>query len=731
MTKHIKKIINFLLAPNSVAVMIFIGTLFLLTGLLSSRYFMFQNIIIDGISKKDIVATKNIMVVDTEKTEKRKSEVAEKIQPILTPAHDAINDYVNKSFGELITSIKELRNSKINNIQKKENLKELLGIPKDNYADNAAVGYLYRTSDKNFGKVTEESKASLNKILQKGVSEEDLLENNNKIITKNINSSLSRTQQQAIALLVKKVILPNMVVDDVATDIATKNAVNSVRPILVEFKAGEKIVSNGELVTKPQKDALRKIGYNVYQLDPLSFFGIMGLVGICLLCVAFYLINFDPKYLSASFLSLMSLLAVSIVIFAVFLPTNIPVYIIPIPAVAILLTIFINPRISLLFTILIIIMLGISMQYSIEAITVFMIGALASGFTSSMINYYRRMDLVKAGFYVGAVQALMIFTTYMLLSSSQNYAPVSIAADIILGFVNGLISGIIALGTLPLIESAFKIITPYGLIELTDHNQELLRRLQFEAPGTYHHSLMVSNLCEAASEAIGANPVLARVGAFYHDIGKLKRPLFFVENQSYFGIENPHEKLNPRLSKMVITAHPKDGLDLAKEYKLPSQIHQFINQHHGDSLAKFFYVKALQEEGSENVTEEQFRYTCPKPTTKEIAILMIADAVESAVRSLKNPEPQEVDAMIEKLINDRLIDGQLSESTLTLKDLKVISTTFKRILRGMQHHRIKYHENVLQELGQKTSMINAHLIQAAKKIEKDLVKESQEENKNA
>lgn len=183
----------------------------------------------------------------------------------------------------------------------------------------------------------------------------------------------------------------------------------------------------------------------------------------------------------------------------------------------------------------------------------------------------------------------------------------------------------------------------------------------------------------------------------YHDIGKLKRPLFFVENQSYFGIENPHMKLNPRLSKMVITAHTKDGVELAKEYGLPPIITAFILQHHGEGLAKYFYNQAVQEEGKENVKEEQFRYTGPKPNMKETAILMIADAVESAVRSLKNPTPEEIDSIIDKIIVERLNDTQLADSPLTLHDIKVIAATFSRILRGMQHNRIKYQEDIAQE----------------------------------
>ena len=207
--------------------------------------------------------------------------------------------------------------------------------------------------------------------------------------------------------------------------------------------------------------------------------------------------------------------------------------------------------------------------------------------------------------------------------------------------------------------------------------------------------------------------------------------MFFIENQSYFGIENPHEKLNPRLSKMVITAHPKDGLELAKEYGLPPVILQFIIQHHGDGIASYFYIQALEQEGAENVSEEQFRYNNPKPSTKETAILMLADAVESAVRSIKTPTQEMIEDIVENIIKERLYDGQLSESPLTQKDLKVVAGVFKRVLRGMQHHRIKYHQNVLEELNQKTASTN--LKQFQQQLEETLpifpVEDQTKENK--
>ena len=325
---------------------------------------------------------------------------------------------------------------------------------------------------------------------------------------------------------------------------------------------------------------------------------------------------------------------------------------------------------------------------------------------------------------------MIVLSIYLIEKCLIDVENLLIFQNCIFIFLNGMLSSVIALGLFPVFESWFKIITPYGLAELADHNQPLLKRLQFEAPGTYHHSLMVSNLCEAAAEAIGANPILARVGAFYHDIGKLKRPLFFVENQSYFGIENPHTKLNPRLSKMVITAHPKDGVELAKEYGLPPVIHNFILQHHGEGLASYFYNQAVQEEGIENVKEEQFRYTGPKPNTKETAILMIADAVESAVRSLKNPTPEEIENIIDKIIIERLNDTQLADSPLTLHDLKVIAATFSRILRGMQHNRIKYQENLDEEFEKNKIVMPSKLLDEDLENKIKQLEQRGEENKD-
>ena len=394
----------------------------------------------------------------------------------------------------------------------------------------------------------------------------------------------------------------------------------------------------------------------------------------------------------------------------VMLPIGFSPYVIPIPAFLMLMSIFTNPRIALVASVTLLSVMAVGYQYNIQFIVTFILLTIFSVILMSQIKYAKRVDLIKIGFNISVAGVITVLSIYILEKCLIDVDNVLILKDVTFIFLNGILSSIITLGSLPLFESTFKIITSYGLAELGDHNQKLLKRLQMDAPGTYHHSLMVSNLCEAAAEAIGADPILARVGALYHDIGKLKRPLFFVENQSYFLIENPHNKFTPRISKMIITAHPKDGIEIAKEYGLPQVIQNFILQHHGEGLASYFYNQAVKEEGAENVKEEQFRYTGPKPNTKETAILMIADAVESAVRSLKNPTPDEIESMINKIIVERLNDGQLSDSPLTLRDIKTIASTFSRILRGMQHNRIKYQENLAEELQKQKINMPAKLL---------------------
>ncbi len=568
----------------------------------------------------------------------------------------------------------------------------------DNPKRDFIVDYLLHVDEPSLKEAFDKASLSLLNILQLGITEKDYEKGNVKtLIQNNLVTNVSKRQISVISAMLEQVIVPNLVVDDTATEIAKINAQESVKPYKVTFQKGEKIVFEGEPVTRLKRDALREAGYNVYELNWQGILSIYILVLLVTVIFIAYLKVFEKEYLAPRYMTLTGMLVALTCAVAVVLPTGTSPYILPIGGVVMVAAIFLSPRIAFLLTSLLLIVLTIGMQYDSQFMIVFIILSLIGMITISRIRYTRRFDLIKVGFNLGVAGVLIMLSLYFIDKCLIDVSNDLILKNCLLIFANGIISSIVVLGASPLLENAFHIITPYGLAELGDHNQPLLKRLQMEAPGTYHHSLMVSTLCEAAAEAIGANPILARVGAFYHDIGKLKRPLFFVENQSYFSIENPHNKLNPRLSKMVITAHPKDGVEIAKKNGLPNIICDFILQHHGEGIAKYFYNQAVQEEGLENVKEEQFRYTGPKPNSKETAILMLADAVESATRAMKGATADEIESIIDKIIVERLNDGQLADSPLTLNDIKVIAMTFSRILRGMQHNRIKYQENIAEE----------------------------------
>lgn len=693
--KSLENAAEFFSSTRVINVLSFLVFVILMSAIISSQNFFFKSIVENGISKKDIIAQKTITVVDVQKTDLHKKEIAQKIDPILAPAED---DFIKNNLATLQSSVIQIRKKDASLSTKKDELSLLFDMSEGDKQDYV-INYLLKTTDKNLQQAFDKATLTLTNILSIGITEKDYERNNiERIIYRNLVSNVTRNQITVITALLEQVIVPNLVVDEYATDVARRNAQNSVKPYEVTFKKGDKILFEGEPVTELKRDALAKAGYNVLEIGYKGFIGIFIIVIFGTLAFIRYMKTFEKSYLETSHMMITAVLALIFALVAAIIPVGFSPYILPFPAFIIILSIFTNPRIAFVEASIILALLAISMGYNIQFLSAFTLINLLSMIAIARVKFSRRFDLIRTGIEIAVASVIIVVTLYSLEKCLIEVDNLLMISDSLMVFLNGILSGVIALGLLPLLESAFKIITPYGLAELADHNQPLLKRLQFEAPGTYHHSLMVSNLCEAAAEAVGANPILARVGAFYHDIGKLKRPLFFVENQSYFGIENPHAKLNPRLSKMVITAHPKDGFELAKEYGLPPILYNFVLQHHGEGLASYFYTQAIAEEGAENVKEEQFRYTGPKPNMKETAILMVADAVESAVRSLKTPTNEEIEKIIDKIIIERLNDGQLSDSPLTLKDIKTIAATFNRILRGMQHNRIRYHEDIVQEL---------------------------------
>jgi putative nucleotidyltransferase with HDIG domain len=319
--------------------------------------------------------------------------------------------------------------------------------------------------------------------------------------------------------------------------------------------------------------------------------------------------------------------------------------------------------------------------------------SVISGTFSSFIIFRanQRSKLSVTGLVIAGFNILIAICMGIINKSTLK----TISAESLQAFINGIISIIFTIGLLPFWETVFNMLTPLKLLELANPNQPLIKRLLIEAPGTYHHSLMVGNLAEMATETIGGNALLARVGAYFHDIGKLRRPNLFKENQFS---DNPHDHMTANLSTLVITSHTHDGVEIAEKYKLPIVIRDIISQHHGTTLVAYFYHKARKDDRSDSVKQEDYRYHGPKPSTKEAAVVMLADSVEAAVRSMPDKTEGKIEGFVRKIIKDKLDDGQLDLCNLTLKDLDDIAKSFMKVFSGFFHEREEYPEISVKSL---------------------------------
>jgi len=357
----------------------------------------------------------------------------------------------------------------------------------------------------------------------------------------------------------------------------------------------------------------------------------------------------------------------------------------PIPLGAVLLTILFNARLafagSLALAILTSLMVDAPLGYFLYAFVGSLVGVFA------MARVEGRTAFLRAG---GLVALANVYTLAAL--ALLQGAPQTLKADIVGGLINGVMVGVLAAGLLPLLEHPFERTTVFTLLELSNLNEPILRHLMLTAPGTYHHSMTVGTLAEAAADAIGANGLLCRVGAYYHDIGKIRHAMYFIENQP--DAAKRHDKLAPSLSRAIVMSHVKEGIELAREAGLPEVIVDLIPQHHGTRLVSYFYQRAKEaaQPGLQAVSEEDYRYAGPKPQTREAAILMLADAVEATTRALTEPTPARLRGSVQKSINAIFVEGQLDECDLTLRDLHLIANSFVRILTGIFHHRIEYPE---------------------------------------
>lgn len=429
-------------------------------------------------------------------------------------------------------------------------------------------------------------------------------------------------------------------------------------------------------------------GYALQTPDLKEFLGIAFLVIGIIVLSGLFLYEYRPYTFSKP--SLLLLIGATFVIFtliakafSILAITNAAYwgYLIPVAFIAMLISVLFDPHLAIMMVISSSIMVGYATHYNFAYTVTALLGGTIAVYSTTGIS--QRTELAKAGIVTGIGIAYFAVVAGLLNDTTAAALP-----NGAMGIINGVFSAVLALGTLPFLERQLGIVTPMSLLELSNPSQPLLRRLMTEASGTYSHSIGVGNLAEAAAEATGADSLLVRVGAYYHDIGKLKRPSFFVENQ--LEDENRHEKINPQLSCLVITSHVKEGVDMAKEERLPASIVELIDQHHGKGVVTYFYHEAKKQKLKEELCDDTFRYTGDKPRSREAAILMLADAVEAAAKTIKDPSAVKFETLVKRIIQERMDDHQLDESDMTLADLGKVAKTFTQILSGVYHKRVAY-----------------------------------------
>lgn len=524
-------------------------------------------------------------------------------------------------------------------------------------------------------------------------SSESIANAKNRAATVIDQSPLSFEYRAIAKSLTDELIVPNYVFDSEATRQKEQEALDAVDPIIIQ--EGQVLVSQGEVVTRETYRKLELTG----AIDPnrslAPLFGSIILSGLLTGGFLFMLIRskiqpvlLRPKVLLTVYSLLLLQLGMFFGVGYIGIEYTTYAYLLaPTAFVVLLLRILVDERVALASAL--ITMIAGSIVVSFGQNTSFMTVVYVA--TGSFLAVFlvepkiQRKRLFLSGVLLGFINIFMVLALLFVRNTQLSWEMIFYLAGF--AVTSAFLSILLTFGFLPLLEPWFGVLSSGRLVELMSPTHPLLRKLLMEAPGTYHHSMMVANLAESACEAIGADGLLARVASYYHDIGKTERSLHFIENQQN-GV-NPHDRLTPEESADIIMAHPYDGADLLRRYKLPKEIIEIAEQHHGTSLLKFFYVKAKEER---DVTESRFRYPGPKPQTREAAVVMIVDSIEAAVRSQKQPTPEKIRSLVRVIIRDKLQDGQFEQCDLTTKEVWRVGESACETLTGLFHERIEYPE---------------------------------------
>ncbi|WP_141431503.1 HD family phosphohydrolase [Bacillus sp. 03113] len=668
-----------------------------------------------------------ITVEDTSSTSKKKKEAEDQVKDVyvlnkeiaqnrvdlITSIFESaveVNDEISKDLDQKRKAAAENKDSQTNVAEITEpSLDEKLKKMKEKLTDNVTKEIsdqslrsllLSSQSDVNIAKDT--TVTAINNVMSVRIPGDEV-ENAKKRLEEVLRyTSLSSGLKSASIELGRYAIIQNEFYDPNQTEDLRREAIQGVEP--VKILQGQIIVEQGQLISR---EIYRQLGLagllnNENSIQPFLGLSLIILIFLATLYYYFQDLNLKPQAKQNQLLlfSLLFLLALCIMKATSFIQFNYTEigYIFPAAMAAMLIKILMDERLAIFVTIILAVCGSIIYNEGTTGSLHISMGIyiLCSGLAGILFlnKQNRRSKILQAGLFVTFINIVVIFSFIFLRNGKFDILEYGFHFGIAL--ISGVASAVLTIGLLPFFEAGFGILSTMKLIELSNPNHPLLRKILTEAPGTYHHSVMVANLAESACEGIGANGLLARVACYYHDIGKTKRPQFFIENQ--LNIDNPHDRLSPQVSKNIIIAHATDGAEMLKKHHMPKEIIDVAEQHHGTSLIKFFYHKAKQNGGE--VSEEDYRYPGPKAQTKEAAIIGIADSVEAAVRSMSHPTAEQIEKLVKNIITDRLQDGQLNECDLTLKDLEKVTHSFCETLKGIFHSRIEYPEMNKQKVKQ-------------------------------
>lgn len=635
------------------------------------------------VSDSDIRAPHEITYVSHVLTEKARDMAEAAVRDIYDPPDARVARQQVTRVRQILDYINSVRRD---SYARPEQQRKWIAAIADLSLSPAVIDQILSLSEENWQAVQTETISVVDQAMRGEIRDSQLDQARRRVSTL-VDLNLSEVQAGVVSELAMDLIKPNSFYNAEKTDEAKQLARESVPPISRTIAEGEIILRVGDIVTNLDVEALSALGLRQAEIEWQGVVGTVVFVLLIAVVLGLYLFRFQPEY-GARWprMLLLLLLLVLFILMAklMVLDQATRSYLLPAAALSMLLTVLLGPQLAIAVTVLFSMIVGFMAGGSLELAIYALVGGLIASLSLSRVE--KLNAFLWAGVYV-ALANLAVILAFRL--PRQDYDTVQLLTLASFSLVNGGLSASLTLAGFYLLGTLFDITTSLQLMELARPTHPLLRQLLLKAPGTYHHSILVSNMAEEAAGRIGADALLARVGAYYHDVGKIVRPYFFVDNQVE-GV-NVHERLDPRTSAQIVISHVEDGLDLAKKYRLPSKVRDFIPQHQGTVLATYFYHKARESEGDE-VNEEDFRYPGPKPQTKETAIVMLADSCEAAVRAERPDSPEGIEELVRKVIGGKMLDGQLDECDLTLRDLDGIRSAFVSILQGVFHPRVKYPE---------------------------------------